>query len=260
MIFLELFTAEKRFQSSAIVTLEEIVKKLGVIIFVVALVAGVILANLSAFGRLGWNIGSVSVNFGGVTGSGNVVTETRDIRDFSSLEVSGIFRIEVTAQKDFDVAVQADDNLMPFIKTEVRGGVLHIESEKHLKTSGPIVVRIAAPDLENIEASGVSSVSVKNLKSDKFGLDTSGASKITVQGSAANFTVDVSGASQIDAGELAAENATVGASGASNVTVNVSSKLNADASGASKIFYSGPVKSENVVKKTSGASSVTQKQ
>ncbi|MGH9820691.1 MAG: GIN domain-containing protein, partial [Pyrinomonadaceae bacterium] len=99
-------------------------KKLGVIAFIVALIAGVILANLSAFGRFGSNMFNVSVNFGSVTGSGNVVTETRDVRDFSSLDISGIFKVEVVAQKDFDVEVQADDNLMPFIKTEVRGGVL----------------------------------------------------------------------------------------------------------------------------------------
>jgi putative autotransporter adhesin-like protein len=108
-------------------------KKVGFIIFIVALVAGVILANLSGFGRLGSSPFNVSFNFGKVSGSGNVITETRDVRDFSSIDVSGIFKVEATAQKDFRVEVQTDDNLLPFITTEVRDGVLHIEAEKRLK-------------------------------------------------------------------------------------------------------------------------------
>jgi hypothetical protein len=232
-------------------------KKVGIIIFIAALVAGVVLANLSSFGRLGSKFFNVSVSFCGVTGSGNVVTESRDITDFNSVDVSGVFKVEITAQRDFAVEVQADDNLMSLIKTNVSGGVLHVEAEKRLKTSGPIVIRISAPDIENVEASGATNVTVKNLKSDQFGLNTSGASKVSVQGSAAGFSAEVSGASQINAGDLIAENAKIEASGASSVTVNVSNELNADASGASKVFYSGTPK--NIVKTASGSSSVSPK-
>ncbi len=232
-------------------------KKVGIIIFILALVAGVILANLSSFGRLGSKFCNVSFNFGGVAGSGNVVTETRDIRDFNSIDVSGVFKVEVAAQKNFGVDVQADDNLLPLIKTDVSGGVLHIDAEKHLKTSSPIVVRISAPDIENIEATGATNITVKNLKSEEFGLNASGASKVSVQGSASEFNIEVSGASNVDASDLTAESAKIDASGASIVTVNVSNDLNVDASGASKVFYSGTPK--NVVKKASGASSVSPK-
>jgi len=231
-------------------------KKIGFIIFVVALVAGVILANLSAFGRIGAKSFDVSFNFGKVSGSGNVITQTRDIRDFSSIDVGGIFKVEATAQKDFSVEVQADDNLMQFIKTEVRGGVLHIEAEKRFKANGPIVVRVSAPSFENVSASGVTSVSVKDLKAEKFGIDMSGKSRVSVQGTAASLDVDISGASEIDAAGLSVETANVDASGASSVTVNASKQLSVDASGASRIYYSGTA---TVNKNTSGASSVTQK-
>jgi hypothetical protein len=232
-------------------------KKLAFIAFIVALVAGVLLANLSGLGRVGGlSVFDLSCNFRQVSGSGNIITQTRDLDDFSSIDVSGVFRVEATAQKDFGVEVQADDNLEQYIKTEVRGGVLHIEAEKRLKSSGPILVRVFAPNFENVEASGATNVSVKDLRSDRLGLDTSGASKISVQGSASEFNIKVSGASNVDAGELTAANAKVNASGASKVTINVSNHLDADASGASRIFYFG---SPNVSQKTSGASSVTQK-
>jgi hypothetical protein len=232
-------------------------KKFGIIIFAIALIAGVVLANVFSFGRLGSRLFNVSFNFGSVSGSGNVVKETRNVSPFKSIDVGGIFKVEVTAQKDFGVEIETDDNLLQYIKTEVDGGVLRIESEKRFSSHAPILVRVSAPDIENIEASGASSVSLDNLKNSKLGIDTSGASKIFVNGETAKLTVDVSGASKIDAENLKAENANIDASGASSVTVNVSNELNADASGASRIVYSGNLK--NVIRKTSGASSVSPK-
>ncbi|MEP7075730.1 MAG: head GIN domain-containing protein [Acidobacteriota bacterium] len=234
-------------------------KKIGIIIFIVALVAGIVLANMSSFGRLSSSFVNVSLNFGAVSGSGNVVTQNRDVSNFKAIDVSGVFKVEAVAQKDFEVAVQADDNLMPFIKTEVRGDTLYIESEKRLKSSGPIIIRISAPEFTNVEASGATNISVKDLNSNELGLNSSGASKVLLQGLVNNLVVDVSGASNIDAGDLAAQTAKVDASGACSVSVNVSNHLDVDASGASKIFYSGTVKSENIVKSTSGASRVVQK-
>jgi hypothetical protein len=230
-------------------------KKIGFIIFVGALVLGVVLANVSSSGRVSSKV--FNINFGGISGSGNIVKETRDLTDFRSIEVGGIFKVEVTAQKDYSVEVEVDDNLLEHIKTDVRSGVLHIEADKHIKSRGPILVRVSAPDIESVEASGASSVKLTNVKNERLGVGSSGASKISVQGETAEFTVEVSGASQIDGDALNAVAATVNASGASNVSVSVANKLTADASGASKIIYSGPVK--DVSKSSSGAGSVSQK-
>jgi hypothetical protein len=232
-------------------------KKIGIIIFAVALLAGVIIANLCSFGRLGARLFNVSFNVGSVSGSGNIVKDKRDVSGFKSVDVGGVFKVEVTAQKDFEVEVMADDNLLQYIKTEVDGGVLKIETEKRIISHEPILVRVSAPDIENIEASGASNVSLTNLKNTRLGVDTSGASKVSIEGETAKLTIDVSGASKIDAENLKADSANVDASGASSVNVNVSNELTADATGASKIIYSGNVK--NVTKKTSGASSISQK-
>ncbi|HTK27628.1 MAG TPA: head GIN domain-containing protein [Pyrinomonadaceae bacterium] len=232
-------------------------KKVGIIFFIAALILGVVLANIFSFGRIGSRIFHFSTNFGGVSGSGNIVTDKRDVVDFKAIDVGGIFKVEVTAQKDYSVEVVADDNLQPIIKTELDGDVLKISADKHIKSHEPIVIRISAPDIENVEASGASNVSVSNLKNSEFALNTSGASKVAVQGETARLNIDVSGASNINAEGLKADNARVDASGASKVSVFALDELWADASGASKIVYTGTPK--NFTNKTSGASSVTQK-
>jgi Protein of unknown function (DUF2807). len=134
---------------------------------------------------------------------------------------------------------------------------LRIKADKHIKSHEPILIRISAPDIENVEASGASNVTVTNVKNRVLAIDTSGASKVFVSGETERLSIDVSGASNINAEGLKAENARVDASGASKVNVFAVNDLWADASGASRIFYSGTPK--NFTNKTSGASSVTQK-
>jgi Putative auto-transporter adhesin, head GIN domain len=229
-------------------------KKIGIIIFVIAVIIGITFANFFSWGKASAKLFNFSVNFGGVQGSGNVQTEKRNLTDFNAIEVSGAVEVEVVAQKDFSVEVEADDNLLQFIKTEVRGDTLKISTEKRFSTRSPIRVRISAPDIEDLEVSGASKVSLANVKNDSLRVDSSGASKIKVDGETKNLVVELSGATRLDAENLKTENATIDASGASNATVFVSGDLKTDLSGASNVTYSGNPK--NLEKKTSGASSV----
>jgi uncharacterized protein YfiM (DUF2279 family) len=233
-------------------------KKIGLILFIAALVVGVVVANAFSFGKISApHFFNFNISWKGVQGSGNSVTEKRDASGFKGVDVSGVFQVEIAAGKDFSVEVDADDNLMPMVKTEVRGGILHIETDGRVSPKSPLRVRISAPDIDRLESSGVSKISLAGVKNSSLSIDSSGASKIDVEGSTGTITVDVSGASNIDAASLVSENATIDASGASKVAVNVSNEINADASGASRISYSGSPK--NVIKKTSGTSHVDQK-
>ncbi|MEP7214270.1 MAG: head GIN domain-containing protein [Acidobacteriota bacterium] len=231
-------------------------KKIGIIVFAIAILIGVAFSSLFSFGRLTGRVLNLTFNHG-VQGSGNISTETRDARDFKSVEVGGIFQVEIVAQKDFSVQVEADDNLLQYIKTEVDGDVLKIESDERIKSNSPIRIRISAPNIERVEATGASKVTVADLKNESIDLDTSGASKISLAGETMKLTIGVSGASKIDAENLKAESANVDASGASHVAVNATETLRSEASGASRITYTGNPK--NVQKDVSGASSINQK-
>ncbi len=229
-------------------------KKIGIIVFIVALAIGVAVAGVFSFGRAAGNLFSFNIGFGCVKGSGNIQTEKRTVSNFKAVEVGGVFIVEITAQKDFSIEVEADDNLLPLIKTESDGETLKIETAERISTRSPIRLRISAPDIENLEISGASKVSVLNLANDSLRVDSSGASKINVEGTTKNFVVDMSGASKLDAENFKAETVSVDASGASRATVSVSSDLKVDLSGASKVVYFGSP--SNLEKKTSGASSV----
>ncbi len=232
-------------------------KKVGIIIFAVALVIGIVVANFFSFGRATSKFFNFSVNFSGVNGSGNIASETRDVAGFKSVDVGGVFEVEITAQKDFSVEVESDDNILPLISTEVRDGVLKIKTKRRVSPTGPIHIRISAPDIEGLDISGAAKITLNDIKNSNLSVDSSGAAKIKITGETSKLTVDVSGASKIDAEDLNAVDASVEASGACHVSVNVSGDLLTDATGASTIVYSGTP--SNIEKKTSGASSVIQK-
>jgi len=229
-------------------------KKIGFIIFIVAIIIGVTFANFFSWGKASARIFNFSINFGGVKGSRNIQNEKRNLADFKTIEVGGIFEVEVVANKEFSVEVEADDNLLQYIKTEVHNGTLEISTEKRISPKERIRVRISAPNIERLEVSGASKLSLADVKNDTLRVDASGASKIKVDGETRNLEVELSGASRLDAENLKAENVNVDGSGASSANVNVSGDLKADLSGASKVTYTGNPR--NLEKSTSGASSV----
>ncbi|MFN6962211.1 MAG: head GIN domain-containing protein [Pyrinomonadaceae bacterium] len=232
-------------------------KKVGLIIFAAALVSGVVLANAFSFGRSDFRVFDLKLKFGGVKGSGNVVTEKRGVSDFSKIVVGGVFNVEIVAGREYSVEVTADDNLLPYIETETHGDTLDIRLTKRVSRHSELKVKITAPVIDGVESGGASRIDVSGVTGDTFDLDTSGASRVTLRGDVNNAVIRASGAGSVDAGDLRAANADVDASGAAKVAVNVSGHLKADASGASRISYRGSPAS--VERHTSGAGSVDQR-
>ncbi len=221
-------------------------KKLGLIVFITALSIGLLSA-------IGCGIGNLT----GVQGSGNAKSEKRNVSGFKQIEAGGAITLEIDAQKDFSVKIEADDNLLPLIKTEVSGDTLKISTEDRISSKTKIVVRISMPELTSLNISGASGAVVSNVKTDSLKLEASGASKIKISGEANDLESDATGASGIDAEGLTVNDADVEASGASNTTVSVANNLKADASGASTVYYTGEPKS--VEPESSGASSIKKK-
>lgn len=231
-------------------------KKIGIIIFGAAIIVGIVISNLFSFGKMTGKVFNFPFN-SGIRGSGNPASETRSVEGFTTVEVGGVFQVEIVAQKDFSVQVEADDNLLEHIKTEVESGILKIETEVPITSQSAMRVRISAPNIERMESSGVSKISIADLKNSAFDLDSSGASKITITGETARLNVQLSGASSLDGAGFTATEADVNVSGASHTSVNVIESLRAEASGASRVNYSGNPKS--VEKNSSGASSISQR-
>src|SRR6185436_12331942 len=56
----------------------------------------------------------------GIEGSGNRKTEKRELKSFNAIDTTGAYEINITCQKPASFEIEADDNILPLIKTEVR--------------------------------------------------------------------------------------------------------------------------------------------
>lgn len=224
-------------------------KKISLAIFILALVIGVIFSGGCGFGGIN--------NLSSIQGSGNAKTETRNVDDFNKVDASGAINVEIVAQKDFGVSIEADDNLLQSIKTEVSGDTLKIYSEDGISPKTQINVKISMPEIVGLEISGASSANVSSVKTDLIELKANGASKVRIDGQVIKLRAEASGASKIDAEGLIVEDADVDASGASSATILATEEVDLDASGASKIAYVGEPK--RIKQNASGASSINKK-
>lgn len=222
-------------------------RKFALLVFIVALVGSVALTYYWS-GKPFW---------GFVVGSGQVQSEKRDFPKFTAVNASGAMTLEIIAQKEQSIEIETDDNILPFIRTEVRGNTLHIEREGRFAGRSKVIVRISVNEINGLDLSGASQATVNNVKTNKFDLQTSGASKINISGEVQDLELDASGASKINAENLKTVKVRADVSGASKAEVFVTDTLNADASGASKIIFSGEPKTVN--KSASGASSISAK-
>jgi hypothetical protein len=97
----------------------------------------------------------------GSTGSGDIVSETREVGSFDRIEVSSGISIEITVDPAAPQAVTSiyDDNLQDKIITEVNGDTLVIEARGNVIAPGSgRMVEIAMPVLVGLLAEGGASV------------------------------------------------------------------------------------------------------
>ena len=182
-----------------------------------------------------------------VAGSGKRAREKREIAAFTSISTEGAYQIEVVSQQSLGLEIEADDNILPLITTDVSNGVLHIKSKRSFSVSRPIVLKISTPNIESISASGAGSVEVSNLKNDKFEIDSNGAPSIKVSGETGTIDIEANGAGNVDAHRLRAAKGTVEANGVAKIQVSARDELNVTVSGPASVVYSGDPKLHKTV-------------
>ncbi|GAB3542251.1 head GIN domain-containing protein [Pontibacter brevis] len=207
-------------------------------------------------------------------GNGNIQTQDRNVSNFRGINVSGGFAVEITQGNQKSLRLEADENLLDNIKTEVRNGVLHIYNEDGVTTKKGMKAYITLRELSSIDISGGVKVEGKSpIKTDALKLDMSGASKVILDintneldadmsgaskvelvGRADRLSMDMSGASKVEAADLQAKRVKVEASGASKVRVHATESLDINASGATSVAYKG---SPSITSETSAAARIS---
>jgi len=201
--------------------------------------------------------GCTAPNVGvGLSGSGNVVSNTFDLTGFSQIDTNSAVQVQVTHGDSYRVEVQVDDNLVSHLDVGVTGDTLHIRLQNGSYRNYTLKALVTLPELTKVTMNGASTLD-GNMAGENLSLDLNGASRITLTGTAGRLTIVANGASQLLLAGLAAESVDLDANGASHIEVNASGAVTGRANGASVITVGGSPTSVDI--KTEGASQVITK-
>lgn len=197
--------------------------------------------------------------FSCVHGSGNQTSETRKVKDFTRLSISGGFKVNLTQDSSMSIKITADDNLLKYIKTENEGDRLHIYTRRNLCNTGEMTLNISVRNLEEIKAAGgveidgTGKINTKNLHiklsgATKVNMDLtaadvtingSGATELNLKGQATSNYIEMSGSGKVYALDFVVGSCNIQTSGVGYCEVNVLNSLSVHSSGASEVKYKG---------------------
>ena len=224
-----------------------------------------------------------SCNFVGGTrihGNSNIETQERQVSSFTSVDVRGAMKVNISQGDVKKVQIEADENLIQYIETRQEGDKLIIKTRDgfNLDPTGDMRVHVTAPLFKSINVSGACDIigqgkinNGENLKMHVSGagdikmevdapaldVEISGSGTVNLKGETKDFDLDLSGAANAHCYDLLSENTKVVISGAGDAEVYASVKLDAHVSGAGAVSYKG--NATNVSQQVSGAGSVTKK-
>ena len=212
-----------------------------------------------------------------IYGSGNVVTEERDIGEFTGLKVSSGIDVVIRQGNEISLELEADDNLHEAIITEVVDNTLKIYTRKNIRKARSKKVFLVYEDLNTIRISSAGDVTGENtLQTKRLDIDLSSAGDLTLDVEAENISCDISSsgdarlsgstevlvvslssAGDLHAYELITKKAEVSCSSAGNARVYASEEFNLRSSSAGSIYYKGDGRVAN--SHTSSAGSIVKK-
>jgi len=238
-----------------------------------------ILAKLliAAFLFAGAGYGFSKANVNGKANVSEIVD--RHLSGFNAVHLAGPFDVYITQGSSESVKVEAPEDVMDKIITDVNDGVLKIYTRHEYFNWGnwwgnhkKIVVYVTAKDLNDISISGsgdvffkegiasnnlklrisgsgdmVGKVDVKTLESS-----ISGSGDMKLSGSAENSAVRVVGSGDFTARNLVTVNSQVRVSGSGDAEINASEKVDASVVGSGDVRYTGAAKSVYSSKSGSG--------
>jgi hypothetical protein len=197
------------------------------------------------------------------------------VLDFDRLDLGDAFSVTVTQGSAYSIQVKGDRRNVEDLIVKRDGSTLEMRYRngwRPIRRQYRTHVTIVMPGLESADFSGAVSANITGFETEDFHLglsgastcilkfdgtyasfDLSGASDLTVVGTANDMDASLSGASTLAAFDFPVRTAKIDLTGASRAKVSAAERLKVTASGASDVVYRG---TPSVVISTTGASNV----
>lgn len=194
-----------------------------------------------------------------VRGSGSEVRRTLDLPEIRSIVAQGSIDVHLSRADVQHVEIEAQENLIAMITTEVKEAALHVGTTGCIANSRPIIIHISLPSVEGVTMQGSGDLtssdrftseafvaSVQGSGSIRMGVDArmiqatvQGSGDIDLSGHCEDLEADVQGSGNIEAKGLEAMNVQANVQGSGDIDVHVTGRLKASIGGSGDITYQG---------------------
>jgi hypothetical protein len=173
-----------------------------------------------------------------IDGSGNVVEEDRTVSDVSGVNLATIGKLTIEIGDSESLRIEAEDNLLEHLETEVNDGMLRIGTRGSvtLDNSKPINYYLTVTSLEEIQISSAGDIDAPDLESEDFAINIDSSGNLEMGDlTAETLNVNISSSGDVKMGALNTD----------MIEVDIKSSGNLD-------IASGKVKSQNISSNSSG--------
>ncbi len=211
-----------------------------------------------------------------IKGNGNIVTKERSLSDYDAVKVAGNLDVDLISGNEGDLTLIMDENLLEYVKTEIKDGTLKIYIKKGYSIQasrkaeqGKILIIVPVKEISSVALAGSGDVNTKDLtiKTSDFKASVAGSGDVNLKVSAAtvsgkvagsgdlrfygdssDFSGKVAGSGDIHAFDLVSDNVEAYVTGSGDVRVYCKEKLKARVTGSGDITYKGnPSKEDSKV-------------
>jgi hypothetical protein len=188
--------------------------KTGLTLAILFLVLTMLACNIS--------IGNTNLSTSAVQGSGNLIEETRQISNVSSVELAMQGTLHLTIGNSESLRIQAEDNLMQYIQTKVSLGQLLIETQNgiNLQPTLPIDYYLTVTKLNSVAILSSGDIETGDLASSSFTISISSSGDLNISSlDCDSLQVKTSSSGNADIGQLNATSIKVTISSSGNVSI-----------------------------------------
>lgn len=160
-----------------------------------------------------------------IRGSGDVVTEEREVSGFDRLSLVGAGDVIITQGEDESLTVEADGNLLPYLMSEVQNGKLVLgftdaAKRKNVRPSKEITFHLRVKELRGIDLLGAGDIILGSVDVERLEILLAGAGDIEASAvDADRLEVLLAGAGDVRIDSLHAEALVIHLDGAGDVEV-----------------------------------------
>ena len=177
-----------------------------------------------ALSSLGCGCGGLWTGCGAVRGSGPVVEETRDVSDFTGVELATAGNLTIELGESESLRIEAPADLMEFIETEVQGDTLVIDTRPsvgiRLRSRQAINYYLTVKELDQITISSSGNIEAPDLEAGRFSATISSSGDMDMGDlDADTLLVRIASSGSLSMGDLRADRIEVDLSGSGNLDV-----------------------------------------